>query len=209
MLDLARWPLPEGMEDGTVNRAQLAIAFAVSENTITKWMGQGMPVQSAGQNGVAYEFRLSHCYAWREHRDDRLRASKAKGDQLAAQAAMLFRNLEADQAEEESGLTAAEVRQWSEAEYHRNRVAEQRGALVRGDRLQLVLEDVMVSFCTALTTLPDWAEMEFGLTAAQVDKFQARCDDVLRNAKMSIERGLPQSAEIVAIGGGFQGDLAV
>ena len=90
VLDIARYPLPDAvLDDGTpLNRVQLARAFRVSENTITKWVGQGMPALSTGQNGVSYEFSLTQCYAWRQFRDEKLQASKARGDQLAAQAAL-------------------------------------------------------------------------------------------------------------------------
>lgn len=210
VLDLARWPLPAEIEDGVVNRAQLARAFSVSENTVTKWITQGMPVQTEGQNGVAYEFRLSHCYAWRAQRDQDARDRRARGDQLAAQAALAFRNLDQDQEEEEGGLSADELRKWSEAEYHRNRVAEQRGALVRAERVQDTLEGLLVAFRTAQTTLPDWCEREFGLTAAQVAKLEARCDQILQEARMLIERnGLAGGAGSVIAFGASQGELAI
>ncbi|MGC9449675.1 hypothetical protein [Cereibacter johrii] len=200
VLDLAAWPLPEGMEDGTLNRAQLARAFSVSENTITKWISQGMPVMSDGQNGVAYEFRLRHCYAWRMERDARARAAKAQGDRLAAQAALAFRNLDEDQAEEEAELTADDLKKWSEAEYHRNRVAEQRGDLVRAGRMRELLEELMVSFGNALDTLPDFCELNFSLSAEQVAKLQERCDAARIDARARIEAALLRPGEVVAMG---------
>ena len=76
VLDVARYPLPDGVTDnGTpLNRAQLAAAFGVSVNAVTDWINKGMPALSTGQNGVAYEFRLAHCWAWRQSRDERVRA---------------------------------------------------------------------------------------------------------------------------------------
>lgn len=210
VLDVARWPLPAGVEDGVVNRSQLALAFSVSENTITKWLTQGLPVLTAGQNGVAYEFKLSHCWAWKQSRDDKARAEKARGDQLAVQAALAFRNLDDDQAADEGELTADELRKWSEAEYHRNRVAEQRGSLLRADRAQALMEDVLVAFNTAVTTLPDFAEMEFGLTAPQVQKLQLRCDDILKTARDEIERALSMTGQVVQMRGlGDQAELGL
>lgn len=200
VLDVGAWPLPQGVEDGIVNRAQLSIAFSVSENTITKWIQIGMPVLSAGQNGVSYEFKLSHCWAWKQSRDDEARAAKRRGDQLAAQAAMAFRNLDADAAEDEADLTAGDVRAWSEAEYARNRVAEQRGDLVRADRVQVVLEDLLVGFRTAITTLPDWAEVELGLDAPAVAHLQTRCDEILKDARTEAEKIMPRQAQVILFG---------
>lgn len=201
VLDLSSWPLPEGMDDSIpLNRAQLAKAFSVSENTITKWVSQGMPVMSDGQNGVAYEFRLSHCYAWRMSRDEKARAAKARGDQLAAQAALVFRNLEEDQAGAEGDLTADDLRKWSEAEYHRNRVAEQRGDLIRVDRVRAMMEDVFISFGNALDTLPDFAELNFGLTADQVAQMQTRCDAVRIEVRTKIEESLLRPGVVLPIG---------
>lgn len=199
-LDVGRWPLPEGIADGVLNRSQLARAFNVSENTITKWAGLGMPVLSDGQNGVAYEFQLSHCYAWKQDRDAGLRSAKQRGDELAAQAALAFRNLDDDQADEEAGMSAAELRQWSEAEYHRNRVAEQRGALVRADRVRTLIEDIFVAFGAEMDTLPDFAEMEFGLSPAQVAKLQDRCDGMRAEVRRQIEAVLGRSS-VVRLGG--------
>jgi len=201
VLDVSAWPLPQGVEDGILNRAQLARAFSVSENTITKWMAQGMPVLSEGQNGVAYEFRLSHCYAWRQDRDQKVRAEKARGDQVAAQAALAFRNLDADQEEAEGGLTADEVKKWSEAEYARNRLAEQRGDLVRADRVRVLMEEVMVMVGGSLDTLPDFIELHFSPTVEQVQMVEKRSDQLRAKIRSQIEDLLQRSAVIVPIGG--------
>ena len=201
VLDVGAWPLPEGLEDGLLNRAQLARAFNVSENTITKWMGQGMPVQAEGQNGVAYEFRLSHCWAWRAARDEKARSAKLRGDQLAAQAAMAFRNLDADQEEAEAGLSAEDVRKWSEAEYARNRLAEQRGDLIRADRTRAVMEEMIVIVGTSLDTLADYLEMKFGLSAQQVAEVVDHTDGIRREIKGKLEDLLRRPAAVVPLHG--------
>ncbi|MDS9468614.1 terminase small subunit [Paracoccus sp. MBLB3053] len=208
VLDVSAWPLPEGIEDGVLNRTQLARAFNVTENTITKWMAQGMPALSEGQNGVAYEFQLSHCHAWRQARDEKARALKLRGDQVAAQAALAFRNLDADQEEAEGWMSADELRKLSEAEYHRNRVAEQRGDLVRADRTRAVIEDVIVMVATSLETLPDYLEMKFGLSTEQVAEVVIRTDQLRDELKGKIEALLRRPASVVAIGSA-QGEMAL
>lgn len=207
VLDVAKWPLPAGVEDGVVNRAQLAKAFSVSENTVTKWISQGMPVLTEGQNGVSYELMLSHCWAWRQWRDDRARAAKDLGDRIAAQAALAFLNLGDDASEDERPMTAAETRAWAEAEFHRNRVAEQRGDLMRAARVRQTMEDIMVGFGTALDTLPDWAELEFGLTPDQVQKLQDRADAIRLEARREIDRLLGDSAVVSPSFGQPQADM--
>lgn len=207
VVDLSRFPLPEGVEDGVLNRAQLALAFNMSENTISKWVLQGMPVQAAGQNGVAYEFCLSHCWAWKQSRDEEAMAAKRRGDQLATQAALAFRNLDADEDEANSHMTAAEVRAWAEAEYHRNRAAEQRGELMRTSRVQQAVEDLIVAFGTAMDTLPDWAELEFGLTPDQVQQLQDKADAIRQEARQICERMIGGGG-VIALGT-QQGELVV
>lgn len=209
-LDVARWPLPEGAQDGVLNRTQLAQAFSVSENTITKWMQLGMPVLSTGQNGVAYEFKLSHCWAWRQERDDTARAIRAKGDQLAAQAALAFRNVDEEEAAQEGHMTAKEVHEWAVAQYHRDRVAEMRGDLVRASRVLTLFEETLNAVRTAVYTLPDYAEREFGLTAKQVATLQGRCDQVLIEMRNAIEREALGSGTVVPLDRGTQqGELAI
>ncbi|WP_339112276.1 DUF1441 family protein [Thioclava sp. GXIMD2076] len=200
VLDTALYPLPDGLADGVMNRAQLAIAFNVSENSVSKWVGQGMPVETAGQNGVSYEFRLSQCYAWRMARDEQSRATKASREAHAMQASLAFRNLDEEQEEEEGGLTAKQLREWSEAEYHRNRVAEQRGELVRAARVSELLEDLIGVVATALGTMPDHLERDLGLGVEEVAKVEARCDKVVMKMRERIERSI--------LGAGVVEDLA-
>lgn len=200
VLDVSLYPLPEGQEDGVLSRVQIARAFKMSENTITKWTSQGMPVEASGGNGTAYEYRLSHCYAWRMQRDTNLRAEKSRGDNIAAQAAMSFRNLDIDQEEIEGKLTAKELREWSEAEYQRNKAAQQRGDLVRSDRTRALLEGLLVNVRMAIDTLPDFMEREFGLTSRQVAQAQERCDEVLIEMQTTIARDHLGAGRVVPLG---------
>lgn len=203
VLDVARYPLPDGVTDdgAPLTRAQLATAFGVSANTITDWIAKGMPALSSGQNGVAYEFRLAHCWAWRQARDEHARAAKQRGDKLAAQAALAFRNLDDDQAEDEAALTADDLRKWSEAEYHRNRVAEQRGDLLRADRMRALIEDMIVTFGAAMDNLPDFAEMSFGLSAPQVAQLQNYCDELRLEVRRQVEGRVSQGGAVVPMSG--------
>lgn len=193
-LDLSLYPLPDGIEDETFNRDQLARAMAVSVVTITKWVDAGMPVASRGGNGQSYQFLFSHCYAWRMWREAGEAMERQAKLDSASQKAMLFIN----DAEEEDrpALSPKEVREWSEAELIRNKAAEQRGDLVRRAHVEGMLDQVMVSFRNAIMNLPDWLEQEFGLSPHQVDKAQTFCDGILDDARHTIRQGSFQTAEV-------------
>ncbi|OLS45955.1 hypothetical protein BV509_17400, partial [Rhodovulum sulfidophilum] len=139
-----RYPLPEGVEDAPMNRAQIARALNVSDNTITKWIAQGLPVLEEGGNGREYAFSPADCYAWRMHRDAETRAAKSAADTAAAQLAMAFRNLDEDDANAASGLTARQIAEEAEADYKYQRAAEQRGELTRTARVRDLFEDMLV-----------------------------------------------------------------
>lgn len=186
---LRQFPLPEGQTDMTVNRRQCATALDVSEPMITRYLEQGLPVVNRGSNGQAYEFQLSEVYAWKMARDAEARALDAAAEQAANQMRLLFRNDE----EEATGpvLTAQQIAQEADADYKRNRAAELRGDLTRVNRVREVFEDVLIEFRTQVTTLVDFAEIEFSLEPDQVDRMQRRCDAALTSARQNFERAFP------------------
>lgn len=200
----ARFPLPDGVEDVVVNRAQLARAMAVSENTITKWIGQGLPVLEEGTNGREYAFQLGDCYAWRRRREEEDRHARAAADAASAQLAMQF--IGADENDELAGLSARQIEDLSDALYKRNRTAEQQGELVRAHRVRGLFESMMVLMVNTLEALPDYAEREFGLSPEQVERLQGRCGQALNDCRQQLEELTRGTGEVVAIGGG-QGAL--
>ena len=185
----AKFPLPDDVDDVSVNRAQLAAAMAVSENTLTKWLAQGMPVETEGGNGKEYVFQLADCYAWRMDRDDRLRLDRARADQAAHQLALAFLN-QAEDGDESPHLTAREIGEQADAEIKRLKAAQLRGELVSAPRMASLLEDLLAAFRNAVTTIPDFAEMEFGLGPREVDKLQSRCDGLLLGLRDTIEQDI-------------------
>lgn len=191
---LRRFPLPEGQTDMTVNRRQCATALDVSEPMITRYLEQGLPVLSRGANGQAYEFRLSEVYAWKMHRDAEARKQDEAAERAAMQMRLLFRNEDED-AEAAGVLTATEIAQEADADYKRNKAAELRGELTRVGRVREVFEDVLVEFRNQVTTLVDFAEMEFSLKPDQVEKMQRRCDAALVAARQNLDRSYPASVE--------------
>lgn len=210
VLDVSAWPLPEGVvDDGTpLNRRELAELLGKSENTITSWLSKGLPVHAGGSNGVAYEFLLTHCWAWKQSRDAADLANKNRREEWKNQAALIFRNLDPDQEEEQRNLTAAEVRSWAEAEYARNRLAEQRGDLVRADRVRAVMEQVLLKTGNTLDAFVDFLEIQFGLTADQVQKVESRTDGLRLELRSEIEEILQRPGSVVSLSGG-QSEMAV
>ena len=186
---LQRFPLPEGIDDALVNRGTLARALNVSEPSVSRFMDEGMPVRSRGSNGQAYEFQLSECYAWRMWRDEEKAARLAAGDRAAAQMSLLFRN-DGEPEDDAPVLTAKQIAEEADADYRRQRAAELRGELTRTSKVRELLEDLLVEFRRSITTIPDFCEVEFGLTAAQVDALQRRCDETLESAKVKIRSTL-------------------
>lgn len=176
---LRRHPLPEDVADVVLNRGQCATALGVSENIISKYLDQGMPVLSKGSNGQAYEFQLSECFAWKMQRDAEQRAKRDAGDRVAAQMSLLFRGADEDEMDGGPVLTAEQIIKESQADYARNKAAEARRELVRASRVREAFEDMLIVVRTQIVSLVDFAEMEFGLSPEQVRKMQTRCDGSL------------------------------
>lgn len=64
VLDLAAARARRGPRlERRLRKAEVAAHFAVSERTITRWMGAGMPFEKPFENG-AVRFVLSECEAW-------------------------------------------------------------------------------------------------------------------------------------------------
>ena len=191
-----KYPLPEEVEDAVLNRSQLALALGVSDNTVTKYLGKGLPCVSQGGNGRDYEFQLSDCYAWRRSQDEEATAKKLAGDRIAAQMALHFRGEDPDLEPDEPILSAKEIRAEADADYHRNRAAELRRELTRVSAVREMVETMIVDFRTQITALVDFAEMEFGLSPGEVDKFQRRCDGALMQARQEMANGIGVSEPI-------------
>ncbi|WP_406720712.1 hypothetical protein RPE78_12280 [Thioclava litoralis] len=193
---LARYPLPDTVEDQIVNRTQLARALNKTEPIISKYLDQGMPVVARGSNGQSYEFRLSECYAWKMWRDGETQRRFEASERASAQMSLLFRNDE-DADPNEQVLTAAQIAEEADADYKRSRAAEARGDLVRRARMQALVDDVLTIFRNSMMSLPDYAEVEFGLEPLQVDKLQRRCDEVLVQAAVRIRKDMFETPAVV------------
>jgi len=192
---LRDYPLPDGVADVVLNRGQCATALGVSENIITKYLDQGMPVLSKGSNGQAYEFQLSECFAWKMHRDEQHKEKRAAGDRVAAQMSLLFRGEDDEDLNDGPVLTAEQIIKESQADYSRNKAAEARRELVRAARVRESFEDMLIVVRTQIVSLVDFAEMEFDLTPEQVRKMQVRCDGTLVQMRQEFSQACPAEVE--------------
>lgn len=195
---LRRYPLPEDIADVVVNRGQCATALGVSENIVTKYLDQGMPVLSRGSNGQAYEFQMSECFAWKMARDEANKARRDAGDRVAAQMSLMFRGADEDGADEGPVLTAEQIIKESQADYARNKAAEARRELVRAARVREAFEDMLIVVRTQVVSLVDFAEMEFGLTPEQVRKMQVRCDGTLVQMRQEFSQACPGEVALLS-----------
>ncbi len=74
-----------------VNKAELARIFGVSEPTVSKWLGDGLPFEKGGSNGVPYEFDVDRVKAWRAEREEAERdAAQKREEEISRRQAELF-----------------------------------------------------------------------------------------------------------------------
>ncbi|AUQ99343.1 hypothetical protein [Phaeobacter inhibens] len=199
VIDLSRYPLPDGIDDEVYNIQLMAKAMNTSTVTVNKWIDAGMPVENPGGNGRSYELRFSHCYAWRKWREGKDQAAVKAKASSAAQKAMLFVG-EGDEAAADNTLSAKEVREWSEAVILRDKAALQRGDLVKRGDVQDIMEKLLGTVRRTITNMPDWLEQEFSLSPRQADKAQTYADGLLDELRLQLERQGYQTADVIDFG---------
>lgn len=168
-----------------LNRGQIAQCFNVSENTINKWIGKGMPVETEGGNGVAYEFRFSDCDAWFQAAQKSAAEEKAAANEFVAQRRMDLLGVKKDDAR--AGFTPAQMRELAQAELVWMQAAKQRGALVPADEMVELLDVIFTEMRAGLDGLPDWLEREFALSGEQVALVIKYNDGILLSVQQSIK----------------------
>lgn len=182
--------LPDGVSDAVLNRSQLARALNTSENTIDRWMGDGMPVLEAGTNGRSYKFQLSACYAWRQLKDRERAAEDRQAEDAVRQ--MRLALIGGSGGDEERGLSAKERAAIYEAEVSWLKLARERGEVVPAQEVTDLLDDVFSIIRSALDAMPDRLARDAGLTGRQVEQAIQTGDDLLGE----VRRRLEQHAEV-------------
>lgn len=173
----ARHPLPAGVADCVMNREELAEALAVSLNTITAWMNDGMPVEQVGGNGRPYELRLSHCFAWREalKASEDLRRREAR-DAIAAMRLALVGGSSGDTIE---ALEPKQRREIIAAQIEDERFRVHRNQLLRREDVTEMLESIFAMVRDTMEAAPDRVERIEAMPPKAVQAFIDVCDGMV------------------------------
>ncbi|MQQ09099.1 DUF1441 family protein [Epibacterium sp. SM1979] len=181
-------PLPEGVPDALVNKAQLEVGLGVSGTTISNWLRRPdnpLPFEDAGTNGRSYQFRLSVAFAWMKAMRAEEESAKAAGDAATAQLSMAL--LGGESAAGSSGkMSLSDQRKLIELEALRRVEATNRRELVWMDDVVAAFEAYNETVRDALDALPDKLARALGLEGRDLEKVERVCDDVLEGAESKI-----------------------
>lgn len=179
-----RFPLAQTVPDEVVTKKLLANAFSTSTNTIDKWIDQGMPILNEGGNGQAYEFQLSHCWAWWHARQE-----AEQNRSSAAESAVRAMQLELTGGSVGDGINALSPKEKQEvitAQMEYEAFQRQRGELINRDDVVALLDTVFVLLRDTITTLPDRLERECDLDGNTVEQAVFICDETLADAQSKL-----------------------
>ncbi|MBO9467052.1 DUF1441 family protein [Tropicibacter sp. R15_0] len=192
-----RFPLPEGVPDALVSKAQLETALGVSGTTISAWLRRApnpIPYETAGANGRAYEFRLSVAYAWMQAMRADEESAKSAADAAAAQLSLAL--LGGESAAGAPGkMSLADQRKLIELEALRRTEALQRGDLIRFEDVVSGIEEIFAAIRDGLDALPDRLARELGLQGRDLEKIERACDDVLGRAAQNVQEVIGNGEE--------------
>ncbi len=162
-----RYPLPDGVPDATLNKTDVAAFFGVSLPTIDAWIRDGMPVVAEGRNGLSWEFRASHCYAWRQAReaDQAARSAEAR----AAIEAMRLQLVGGKAGDSIRGLSPKERRDIYEVELAHRRLLAESNRLIERDQVRDEIEQMLSLVRDGVTALSDRLEREAGLSGQAIE----------------------------------------
>jgi phage terminase Nu1 subunit (DNA packaging protein) len=191
---VARHPLPEGVPDATVNKAQLATALGASDTTLSNWLRRGLPFEEAGTNGREYKFRLSTAFAWVQAMREGEAEARRAGDEAAAQLSLAL--LGDDALDRDAAtLSPGEQKRLLEVELQRLQLAREKGALIKRDEVVGAFEDTFAAIRDALDALPDRLARELGVEGRDLERIEAACDDVLAGAERAVARLVKRDEE--------------
>lgn len=181
-----RFPLPDGVDDEVLNQDELAEVLGVSLPTISDWIKQGMPVQQVGGKGRSYELRLSHCWAWRQGREEDERLQRE--DRRAKIASLRLNLVGGGLGDSIEGLAPKERREIYTAQIEGERLAAQRNQLMRRDDVKELLEELFGLIRNTLESAPDKAERQEALPPKAVEALIELCDGLVDGLRVRIER---------------------
>jgi phage terminase Nu1 subunit (DNA packaging protein) len=183
---ISRAALPDGVDDASVNKGDLAAAFSVSETTVDRWIRDGAPVIERGANGRAYAFQLSDVWAWREGLRETEDADKARREKSVGQMRLALANRGDD-----LGFASMSPKD-QQAIYQTERLymatAQERRELIPAADALAMLDTIFALVRDALDAQPDRAAAALGLTGAQVEALVGVNDATLREVQARIRQ---------------------
>jgi len=174
---VAAHPLPEGVPDAVLNKTELADFFAVSVPTIDAWQRAGMPANSDGTNGRAWEFQASHCWAWKQARD--AEEVHRSAEAAAAIAAMRLQLIGGKAGDSIRSLSPKERQQLYAVEADYERLRRERNQSIDRDEVRQAFEDLLSLIRDAINAYPDRLERDAGLSGKAVEKATEYGDSLL------------------------------
>lgn len=194
---VAQYPLPEAVPDADVTQVGVAKALDLSTTTMGKYVAASViaadwetadqfPVIEQGGMGRPYLIRMSHVWAWSQHRTaleaDRRRQSERSIQ--AMQASLLGLKLD----EEPDAVVDPDMRRkMAQADLVWNQAESMRRRLVKLDEVTEMLEAVFGIIRDGIESMPDRLERELGLKPEQVDLVVRLGDDILTGVMARIE----------------------
>lgn len=182
------FPLPEGVPDALVNKAQLATGLGVSETTVSAWLRRPddpLPSEAPGANGRSYQFRLSIAFAWMRRMRDEEDSARAAGDAAMAQLQMHLLGGETVGGAD-GKMSIADQRKLIELQMIRDQAARQRRELIRREDVVVGIEEMLSAIRDAHDALPDRLARELGVDGRAMEKIERACDDILKGAARAV-----------------------
>lgn len=180
-----RYPLPAGVDDVVMTLDELADALQVMRNTVTAWIGKGMPAIQEGGQGKPYALQLSHCWAWRQAQkaDDALQSEKVKRAQAALRLALVGGSDDAIEA-----LDPKTRREIMAVQIEQERFRQERNELMRREDVREAFEVIFGILRDRMNAAPDVIERRQALAPEVVNLLIDICDEIVAGTRDAIER---------------------
>ena len=179
-------PLPDGVQDAVLNRAELAEFLNTSPNTVSQWLRDGLPALRMGTNGQAYEFKASQCWAWKKHRDALDQAERTTAQEaITAIRLHLTGGKGGDSIE---ALPPKERREIYELQAAHEKWLRERNQTLPREEVEDLVEQLMRLFRDGVTAFADMMERRAKLSPEQTETLLGSGDDFLEEMQQTISR---------------------
>lgn len=173
-----------------VNQQEAAELLGISSATFTKWLKahESIPVVRRGSHGVAYQFDARDLAQWkREHEAEVERERQARAGELRQMRFDMFGVAEHDPSR--PGLSAEELIKEIQAQRDSDRLARDRGELVRSADVREQIEAAFLGLRTDVMALADRVAREFALEREQRERVRGLCREALFRMARRLDAG--------------------